>query len=87
VVIPKLITTRKLDGGVRYLKVSMFPRVTGMEIAREITRAVEELGCERLIIDVRGNTGGGMGCLRLMSLMVPDRRPAGYSISSFGARD
>ncbi len=81
VIFPRLISTRKLDGGVGYLKVSMFPGVVGIEIARDITRAVEELACDRLIIDLRGNTGGGMGCLRLMSLMVPDQRPVGYSLT------
>lgn len=81
VIVPKLISSRKLDGGVGYLKVSMFPGVVGIEIARDITRAVEELACDRLIIDLRGNTGGGMGCLRLMSLMVPDERPVGYSLT------
>lgn len=81
VIIPKLILTQKLEGGIGYLKVSMFPGVVGIEIARDITRAVEELACDRLIIDLRGNSGGGMGCLRLMSLMVPDRRPVGYSVT------
>jgi C-terminal processing protease CtpA/Prc len=81
VVIPKLISTQRLEAGIGYLKVSMFPGVVGIEIARDITRAVEELACDRLIIDLRGNTGGGMGCLRLMSLMVPDRRPVGYSLT------
>lgn len=81
VIIPKLISTRKLDGGIGYLKVSMFTGIVGIEIARDITRAVEDLACDRLIIDLRGNTGGGMGCLRLMSLMVPDQRPVGYSLT------
>ena len=41
--------------------------------------AVAELACDRLIVDLRGNTGGGIGGLRLMSLMGPDRRGVGYS--------
>ena len=52
-----------------------------MDVARDISRAVSELGCSQLIIDLRGNTGGGIGCLRLMSHLCPDRRGVGYSIS------
>lgn len=81
VIVPRLISTQKLQRGVGYLKVSMFPGVVGIEIARDITRAVEELNSESLIIDLRGNTGGGMGCLRLMSLMAAERRPVGYSLT------
>jgi C-terminal processing protease CtpA/Prc len=46
-----------------------------------MSRAVEDLGCRRLIFDLRGNTGGGIGGLRLMSLLCPDRRGVGYSVS------
>jgi len=48
---------------------------------RDLSRAVSELACSRLIIDLRGNTGGGIGCLRLMSHLCPDRRGVGYSVS------
>ena len=37
-------------------------------------------GVDALIIDLRGNPGGGTGGLRLMSLMTPDRLPIGYSL-------
>jgi carboxyl-terminal processing protease len=62
------------------VRVSMFPGVLGMDVARDMSRAVAALDCPKLIIDLRGNTGGGIGCLRLMSLMCPDRRGVGYSI-------
>ena len=64
----------------------MFPGVLGMDVARDISRAVADLACDRLIVDLRGNTGGGMGCLRLMSLMCPDRRGVGYSLDRAKAR-
>jgi C-terminal processing protease CtpA/Prc len=63
------------------IRVSMFPGVLGMDVARDISRAITELACERLVIDLRGNTGGGIGCLRLMSHLCPDRRGVGYSVS------
>jgi C-terminal processing protease CtpA/Prc len=58
----------------------MFPGVLGIDVARDLSRAVSELNCERLVIDLRGNTGGGIGCLRLMSHLCPDRRGVGYSV-------
>src|SRR5262245_32518503 len=58
----------------------MFPGVLGMDVARDISRAVSDLQCSRLVIDLRGNTGGGIGCLRLMSQMCADRRGVGYSV-------
>jgi C-terminal processing protease CtpA/Prc len=56
-----------------------------MDVARDISRAVADLTCDRLIIDLRGNTGGGIGCLRLMSLLCPDRRGVGYSVGRAAA--
>jgi carboxyl-terminal processing protease len=64
------VTVRRIAGGVGYLKVSMFPGIVGIEIANEISAAIAELDCEKLVVDLRGNAGGGMGCLRLMSLLV-----------------
>jgi carboxyl-terminal processing protease len=50
-------------------------------VARDINRAVADLACDRLIFDLRGNTGGGIGCLRVMSHLCPDRRGVGYSVT------
>lgn len=81
IVVPdQVVTARKLQPGIGYMRVSMFPGVLGMDVARDMSRAVEDLGCERLIVDLRGNTGGGIGCLRLMSLLCADRRGVGYSL-------
>jgi carboxyl-terminal processing protease len=82
IVVPdQVVTATKLDDGTGLIRVSMFPGVLGMDVARDMSCAVAELASDRLIIDLRGNTGGGIGCLRLMSLMCPDRRGVGYSIS------
>ena len=59
----------------------MFPGMVGVEVANEITRAVEKLGrMDSLIIDLRGNTGGGIGALRVMSLLTPSRIPVGFAL-------
>ena len=48
----------------------------------QIDHAVHELnGCNRLIIDLRGNAGGGLAFLRVMSYLTPDRIPVGYSVT------
>jgi C-terminal processing protease CtpA/Prc len=78
---PKLVEARHLENGLGYLKVAMFPGMVGVEVANEISRAVEGLGkIESLIIDLRGNTGGGIGSLRVMSLLTPDRIPVGFAL-------
>jgi hypothetical protein len=72
---------RHLEDGLGYLKVAMFPGLVGVEVANEISHAVEGLGkIDSLIIDLRGNTGGGIGALRIMSLLTPDRIPVGFAL-------
>jgi C-terminal processing protease CtpA/Prc len=88
IVVPdQVVSARRLDPDVGYIRVSMFPGVLGMDVARDISRAVSELNCERLVIDLRGNTGGGIGCLRLMSHLCADRRGVGYSVGRKLARN
>ena len=78
---PKLVEARQLDGGVGYLKIAMFPGMIGVEVANKISSAVEKLGAvDRLIIDLRGNTGGGIGALRVMSLLTPGKIPVGFAL-------
>ena len=82
IVVPdQVVTARKLEPNVGYVRVSMFPGVLGIDVARDMTRAIADLACSRLVIDLRGNTGGGIGCLRLMSHLCPDRRGVGYSVT------
>jgi C-terminal processing protease CtpA/Prc len=57
----------------------MFPGVLGMDVARDVSRAIADLACSRVIFDLRGNTGGGIGGLRVMSHLCADRRGVGYS--------
>jgi carboxyl-terminal processing protease len=78
---PTLVEARHLENGLGYLKVAMFPGMVGVEVANEISRAVERLGkMDSLIIDLRGNTGGGIGALRVMSLLTPGKIPVGFAL-------
>lgn len=51
-----------------------------MDVARDMSRAVADMSCHRLVVDLRGSNGGGIGCLRLKSLLCDDRRGVGYSL-------
>jgi carboxyl-terminal processing protease len=82
IVRPRLVSWSKLQPGVGLLKVTGFPGQVGIDVAKEIDHALSELrDCDRLIIDLRGNPGGGAGGLRLMSYMTPGKIPVGYSIT------
>ena len=76
------VTSKRLPDGVGYLKVAILPGLLGLDVAREIDRAVAELdSCDRLVIDLRGHVGGGLGVLRLMSYLTPDKLPIGYTVT------
>ena len=78
---PTLVEGRNLEGDLGYLKIAMFPGMVGVEVANEISDALERLGAvKRLIIDLRGNTGGGIGALRVMSILTPGRIPVGFAV-------
>lgn len=78
---PKLVEARLIDDCLGYLKVTMFPGMVGVEVANAIFSEVEKLGAiKSLIIDLRGNTGGGIGALRVMSLLTPDTIPVGFAL-------
>ena len=77
---PTLVQSKIVGDGIGYLKVAMFPGMIGVDVANEISKAVVGLGQIRgLIIDLRGNTGGGAGALRLMSLLTPEKIPVGFA--------
>jgi C-terminal processing protease CtpA/Prc len=60
----------------------MFPGAIGIDVAKDIDRGIAALdGCRRLIVDLRGNTGGGIGGLRLMSHLTPGKLEVGYSLT------
>jgi carboxyl-terminal processing protease len=81
---PTAVTSRLL-GNVGYVRVAFFPGASGQPFAGEFDRAIASLGsCERLVIDLRGNLGGFVGALRLMSYLTADRVPVGYSLTRHG---
>ena len=79
---PREIVAKRLENNVGYLKVPLFPGAIGIDFAQDVDRAVAQIqDCDRLVIDLRGNPGGGIGGLRLMSYLTPDRIPVGYSLT------
>jgi C-terminal processing protease CtpA/Prc len=76
------VMVSKIADGVGWLKVTKFPGTIGIDIAKEIDHGIEELrGCDRLVVDLRGNAGGGLAFLRVMSYLTPERLPVGYSVT------
>ena len=79
---PQAVTTERLSDEIGLLRVAMFPGAIGIDVAKDIDRGVAALdGCSRLIVDLRGNTGGGIGGLRLMSYLTPGKLEVGYSLT------
>lgn len=79
---PQPVAWSKLPGNIGLMKITMFTGAIGIDLAHDIDRAVADLQARnRLIVDLRGNTGGGIGGLRLMSYLTPDKRPVGYSLT------
>jgi C-terminal processing protease CtpA/Prc len=84
---PEAVIGSKLEPNIGYLKINMFPGIVGVDVARDIDRAIASFrDCDRLIVDLRGNSGGGIGCLRLMSYLTPEKLPIGYSLSRHRAK-
>lgn len=77
---PTLVVARRLQHDIGYIRISMFPGFVGVDVANEISLAVQQLSSvERMIVDLRGNSGGGLAIIRLMSLLTPERLPIGFS--------
>jgi carboxyl-terminal processing protease len=79
---PPAVHAKKLSNDIGLLRVAMFPGAIGIDVAKDIDRGIAGLrGCSRLIVDLRGNTGGGIGGLRLMSYLTPGKLEVGYSLT------
>ena len=66
------------------LRIPYFPGPTGVSFANDLDLAVADMknqGCDRLIIDLRGNIGGSLGFARLASYLCPGRLPIGHSLT------
>jgi C-terminal processing protease CtpA/Prc len=81
---PRSFTYRMFTPEIGLLKVASFPGTIGNEFAKALDAAMTDLkqqGCHKLIVDFRGNVGGGLGSLRLMSYLCADQRPIGHSLT------
>jgi carboxyl-terminal processing protease len=82
VIVPKAVLCSQLPDGIGWLKVTMFPGAVGIDLAHMLDTAIAHLkDSTRLIVDLRGNTGGGIGGLRLMSYLTPGKKEVGYSLT------
>jgi C-terminal processing protease CtpA/Prc len=82
VIVPKAVLCSQMPDGIGWLKVTMFPGAVGIDLAKMFDTAFAHLkDSTRLIVDLRGNTGGGIGGLRLMSYLTPGKKEVGYSLT------
>jgi C-terminal processing protease CtpA/Prc len=82
VIVPKAVLCTQLPDGIGWLKVTMFPGAVGIDLAKMFDTAIAHLkDSTRLIVDLRGNTGGGIGGLRLMGYLTPGKKEVGYSLT------
>ena len=86
---PKALVAEDQGNGTAYLKVSLFPGKIGIDFARELDDLFKNrfASAKRLLIDLRGNPGGGIGGLALMSYLTPSKLPIGYSKNRKMAQD
>jgi len=82
VIVPKAVLCSQMPDGIGWLKVTMFPGAVGIDLAKMLDTAFAHIKeSTRLIVDLRGNTGGGIGGLRLMSYLTPGKKEVGYSLT------
>jgi C-terminal processing protease CtpA/Prc len=81
---PRSLSHKFLAPDMGYIRVATFPGAVGQSFAKDLDDAIRELevrGIQRLIVDIRGNIGGGLGSLRLMSYLCPGKVEIGYSLT------
>ena len=84
IVEPKSPIHAKIRSEIGLLKIPYFPGAMGMGFASALDAAVHDLnqhGCDRLIVDLRGNIGGSLGFARLASYMCPGQIAIGHSLT------
>lgn len=84
IVEPKSLMHAMIAPNIGLLKVAYFPGAIGMQFADALDKAITDVkknGCDRLIIDLRGNIGGGLGFARLASYLCPGQIPIGHSLT------
>lgn len=81
---PRSLSYRTLAPNIGLVKAATFPGAVGLDFARALDSAIRDLkdhGVQRLIVDIRGNVGGGLGSLRLMSYLCPGKLEIGHSLT------
>lgn len=79
---PNSVTAHLRSNNLGILKVGLFPAFVGVDFANQVSRSLAATlaSIQRLLIDLRGVPGGGIGGLRIMSHLAPSRVPIGYSV-------
>src|SRR6266850_4196360 len=81
---PRSLSHRMLGPDTGLVKVATFPGAVGQSFARALDQAIRNMkdhGIQRLVVDIRGNIGGGLGSLRLLSYLCPGKVEIGYSVT------
>ena len=81
---PKSPVHTNIGSTIGLLKIPYFPGAVGMRFAKTLDNAVRDLqrqGCERLIVDLRGNIGGSLGFAHLASYMCAGQIAIGHSLT------
>jgi carboxyl-terminal processing protease len=81
---PKSIVHSVIPPSIGLLKIAWFGGGMGMQFADSLDAAIRDLkerGADRLIIDLRGNIGGGLGFARLASYLCAGRIPIGHTLT------
>jgi carboxyl-terminal processing protease len=79
---PDSVTAGIASDSVGTVKVSLFPGKIGIDFAKHVDTVFQQKipNVKRLVIDLRGNPGGGIGGIQLMSYLTPAKVPIGYSL-------
>jgi carboxyl-terminal processing protease len=79
---PDSVTAGIASDSVGTVKVCLFPGKIGIDFAKHVDTVFQEKipNVKRLVIDLRGNPGGGIGGIQLMSYLTPSKVPIGYSL-------
>jgi C-terminal processing protease CtpA/Prc len=86
--VPDRVRVEMIDG-VAVVKIPLFPGKLGIDFAAQVSEVFDSQlkSVDRLVLDLRGNPGGGLGCLRLMSILVPGNNPIGFSLGRADAEN
>jgi C-terminal processing protease CtpA/Prc len=84
IVEPKSLSYEIIAPDIGHLRIMYFPGPIGMGFAKDLDAAITDLkqrGIRSLIIDLRGNIGGGLGLARLASYLCSGKIAIGHSLT------